>query len=158
MGTWWGSQNERRQWMLETIRNEARLCASCTGRPALSERVLKVMGEIPRHRFVPPSLRCAAYDNSALPAGCGQTISQPFIVALMTDLLDLRGTERVLEVGTGTGYQTAVLSRLCAEVYTIERIDELSRKARAPAGARPERQCALPRWRRYPGLAVRGPF
>lgn len=116
--------------MLETIRDEARLCASYTGRPVLSDKVMQVMGEIPRHRFVPASLRCSAYDNCALPVGCGQTISQPFIVALMTDLLDLNGTERVLEVGTGTGYQTAVLSKLCAEVHTVERIAELSLQAR----------------------------
>ena len=121
--------NERRQWMLEAIRNEARLCAAHTGRPELSERVMEAMAAIPRHRFLPRSMRAAAYDNAALPAGCGQTISQPFIVALMTDLLDLRGDERVLEVGTGTGYQTAVLTRLAGEVFTIERIPELAARA-----------------------------
>jgi protein-L-isoaspartate(D-aspartate) O-methyltransferase len=84
----------------------------------------------PRHAFVEEALRERAYDDNALPIGLGQTISQPYTVARMTEALELTGTERVLEIGTGSGYQTAVLARLCANVYTIERIAALAAKAR----------------------------
>lgn len=93
-------------------------------------RVLSTMEEVPRHVFVPESLRYEAYDDNPLPIGHGQTISQPYMVALMTELLDLRGQERVLEIGTGCGYQAAVLSRLCDWVYTVELIEALSDMAR----------------------------
>lgn len=93
-------------------------------------RVLSAMEMVPRHVFVPESLRYEAYDDNPLPIGHGQTISQPYMVALMTELLDLRGHERVLEVGTGCGYQAAVLSRLCDWVYTVELIKALSDVAR----------------------------
>lgn len=92
-------------------------------------RVLDAIAHIPRHLFVPDDVRHMAYDDNALPIGSGQTISQPFIVAMMTQALELTGGETVLEVGTGSGYQAAVLSRLCREVITIERIAELSRHA-----------------------------
>jgi len=92
--------------------------------------VLRAFGRVPRHEFVPPPLRSAAYDDRALPIGEGQTISQPYMVALMTELLRLRGDETVLEVGTGSGYQAAVLSALCRRVYTIERSEPLARRAR----------------------------
>ena len=95
------------------------------------ERVLSVMGEVPRHLFLPKEIRQRAYADEPLPIGEGQTISQPFIVAEMTAALRLSGTEKVLEVGTGSGYQTAILSRLCREVVTIERIATLSAAARA---------------------------
>jgi protein-L-isoaspartate(D-aspartate) O-methyltransferase len=95
------------------------------------ERVLSVMGEVPRHLFIPKEIRQRAYADEPLPIGEGQTISQPFIVAEMTAALRLSGTEKVLEVGTGSGYQTAILSRLCREVVTIERIATLSAAARA---------------------------
>ncbi|MDQ4048130.1 MAG: protein-L-isoaspartate(D-aspartate) O-methyltransferase [Actinomycetota bacterium] len=94
------------------------------------ERVLEAMGEIPRERFVPASERRRAYHDGALPIGEGQTISQPWIVASMCALLDLEGPERVLEVGTGSGYSAAVLSRLCSHVVTIERQEALARSAR----------------------------
>lgn len=129
MGNLWPSMEEQRQWMIDTIRNEARLCAGYTGRPELSARVLEMMTGIPRHRFMPLSMRISAYDNAALPIGHGQTISQPFIVALMTDLLDLTGKEKVLEIGTGTGYQTAVLSQLAADIYSVEYLPELLNSA-----------------------------
>ncbi len=93
------------------------------------ERVLSVMEELPRHRFVPAELRHLAYTDEPLPVGEGQTISQPYIVAEMTAALRLSGEERVLEIGTGTGYQTAILSRLCRAVVTIERIYSLSAEA-----------------------------
>jgi len=92
-------------------------------------RVLDAMEEVPRHLFVAEHLRREAYDDNPLPIGDGQTISQPYMVAVMTELLDLTGEEKVLEIGTGSGYQAAVLSRLCHQVYTIERLSELSRRA-----------------------------
>jgi protein-L-isoaspartate(D-aspartate) O-methyltransferase len=93
------------------------------------ERVIKVMGEVPRHEFVPPEYLNQAYDNNALPIGYGQTISQPFIVALMTQELDVSEGDRVLEIGTGSGYQAAVLAHLGVDVYTIEIISPLYEEA-----------------------------
>jgi len=93
-------------------------------------RVLEALGEIPRHRFVEASLK-DAYSDHPLPIGHGQTISQPYMVALMTELLAPEKGHRILEIGAGSGYQTAVLARLCAHVYAVERIDELAQKARS---------------------------
>lgn len=93
-------------------------------------RVLDVMGTVPRHLFIDAALASRAYHDCSLPIGEGQTISQPYIVARMTQLLELKGDERVLEVGTGCGYQTAVLSRLCRRVFSIERIQALHERAR----------------------------
>jgi protein-L-isoaspartate(D-aspartate) O-methyltransferase len=93
------------------------------------ERVLAAMAEVPRELFVPPDQRRRAYRDGALRIGEGQTISQPWIVACMAQLLELRGGETVLEVGTGSGYAAAVLSRMCAQVVTIERYDSLARQA-----------------------------
>lgn len=98
------------------------------------ERVLQAMGEIPRERFVAESERARAYDDRALPIGDGQTISQPWIVASMAALLELTGPERTLEVGTGSGYAAAVLSRLCSHVVTIERHEPLARAAQRTLG------------------------
>jgi protein-L-isoaspartate(D-aspartate) O-methyltransferase len=93
-------------------------------------RVLDAMGSVPRHLFVPWSDRTHAYEDRALPLEVGQTISQPYIVAYMTEALDLRAGDRVLEVGTGSGYQAAVLARLATEVFTVERIGDLQGAAR----------------------------
>jgi protein-L-isoaspartate(D-aspartate) O-methyltransferase len=93
-------------------------------------RVLDVIQATERDRFVPDSLKAAAYDDAALPIGSGQTISQPYIVALMTQELALTGSEKVLEVGTGSGYQAAILAQLCQRVVTIERLESLSIEAR----------------------------
>ncbi|MDT8376592.1 MAG: protein-L-isoaspartate(D-aspartate) O-methyltransferase [Mariprofundaceae bacterium] len=93
-------------------------------------RVLEAMSIVPRHLFVDPALSSHAYQDSSLPIGEGQTISQPYMVAKMSQLLELKGDERVLEIGTGCGYQTAVLSRLCRRVYSIERIESLHERAR----------------------------
>ena len=93
------------------------------------ERVLSVMRSIERHKFVPDQNLSAAYGDHPLPIGYGQTISQPYIVALMTELCELSGAEKVLEIGTGSGYQTAVLSRLAAEVYSIEIVEPLGKLA-----------------------------
>ena len=94
-------------------------------------RVLAVMRKVPRHVFIPEAMRSMAYGDNALPLGESQTISQPYIVALMTELLELKGTERVLEIGTGSGYQAAILAELCEKVYTVERIKALADKARS---------------------------
>ncbi|HLL74139.1 MAG TPA: protein-L-isoaspartate(D-aspartate) O-methyltransferase [Pyrinomonadaceae bacterium] len=93
------------------------------------ERVLRAMGEVPRHLFVPEALRSNAYGDHALPISANQTISQPFIVARMTELLEVDQNSRVLEIGAGSGYQTAVLARLAGTVFAIERIPELAREA-----------------------------
>ncbi len=95
------------------------------------ERVLRVMGELPRERFLPEDMREHAYDDRALPIGCDQTISQPYIVALMTSLLEIEPAHHVLEVGTGSGYQTAILARLARSVVTVERVADLAREAEA---------------------------
>ncbi len=94
------------------------------------QATLSAMGSVPRHLFVEDAMQARAYGDHPLPIGNGQTISQPYIVALMTQALQLQGHERVLEIGTGSGYQAAVLSRICERVYTIERIDSLLGKAR----------------------------
>ena len=99
------------------------------------ERVLAAMSRVPREQFVPDSVRAYAYADDALPIGQGQTISQPFVVATICSLLALDGFERVLDVGTGSGYQAAVLADLAAEVVTIERIQELAETARAALAA-----------------------
>ena len=91
--------------------------------------VLSAMKKVPRHLFVDDHMQARAYDDMALSIGDGQTISQPYMVAIMTELLELHGTEKILEIGTGSGYQAAVLSQLAREVYTVERIESLARKA-----------------------------
>lgn len=118
-----------RQQMVEQIALHTRLVADRTGRTEITENVMAIMGQVPRHEFVPVELRQFAYLDTPLPIGYEKTISQPFIVALMTDLLDLKPSDSVLEVGTGLGYQAAVLSALAKTVYSIELIEELARGA-----------------------------
>ena len=110
----------RREQMVAALADEFRIC---------DPRVLAAMRQIPRHRFVPEALKAQAYRDGALPIASGQTISQPFIVARMTELLELDGTETVLEIGAGTGYQTAILATLAKKVFAIERLDSLAREA-----------------------------
>jgi protein-L-isoaspartate(D-aspartate) O-methyltransferase len=112
-------------------RRERMVREQLEGRDITDARVLAAMRRVPRHEFVPKELMDAAYEDNALPLTQGQTISQPYIVAYMTQALDLRGTERVLEIGTGSGYQAAVLSELVPEVYTIEILPELQKQASA---------------------------
>jgi protein-L-isoaspartate(D-aspartate) O-methyltransferase len=119
----------QRARMVAEIAAIARETGGATGRPRFSEAVMTVMGRAPRHRFVSPLQHAFAYENRALPIGEGQTISQPFLVALMTDLLDPKPGDAVLEVGTGSGYQAAVLAELVAKVYTIEIVEPLGRRA-----------------------------
>lgn len=109
----------KREKLVEILKNEG----------IKSQEVLNTILKVPRHLFVLDNYKDLAYENEALPIGFEQTISQPYIVALMTEALELSGREKVLEIGTGSGYQTAILAELASEVYTIEKIPELSKKA-----------------------------
>jgi protein-L-isoaspartate(D-aspartate) O-methyltransferase len=120
---------DARARMIRTIEEHAERATDALGRDYIDPRVLAVMGQVPRHEFVSSWHEDAAYDDRPLPIGHGQTISQPFIVALMTDLLQVGPDDVVLEVGTGSGYQAAVLARLVREVHTIEIIPELAASA-----------------------------
>ena len=115
--------------MVEEIALLARETGVETGRRELDPRVMAAMAKTPRHRFVPPQEEKKAYQNRPLPIGYGQTISQPYIVALMTDLMHLRSGDTVLEIGTGSGYQAAILAELARAVYTIEIVEPLGRQA-----------------------------
>lgn len=117
------------QHMLDDIEDEVRYTRSLIGKDALDPRVMAAMGRVPRERFVPANMKAVAFENGPLPIGHGQTISQPYIVALMTDLLALEPEHTVLEIGTGSGYQTAILSQLCSKVYSIEVVAALSSAA-----------------------------
>jgi protein-L-isoaspartate(D-aspartate) O-methyltransferase len=119
-----------RQYMGLDITAQTIYASAQLGKAALSRRVMEAIATVPRHAFVPLELQPFAYADSPLPIGYGKTISQPFIVAVMTDLLDVAPTDTVLEVGTGLGYQSAVLSLLAQRVYTIELIEELAVQAR----------------------------
>ena len=119
----------RRQMILEVVA-ETVFLTQRLGRAALDARVIDVMAKIPREEFVPVELRPYAYLNRPLPVGCGKTISQPFIIALMTDLLEPQAGDVVLEVGTGVGYQAAILAELVQRVYSVEIIDELAQHAK----------------------------
>ncbi len=110
-------------------RREAMVAHALASRDIRDERVLRAMRRVPRHRFVPAAEIGRAYEDIALPIGFGQTISQPYVVAFMTQALGLRGGERVLEIGTGSGYQAAILGELASEVYTIEILEPLARRA-----------------------------
>ena len=118
-----------RSRLIAEIEREFHWTASMIGQTAPDPRVLEVMGQVPRHRFVPDDYVDDAYRNEPLPIGHGQTISQPYIVALMSDLLDLPPEASVLEIGTGSGYQAAVLAGLAKAVYSIEIIEPLGRRA-----------------------------
>jgi len=115
--------------MIGEIEAEVRYTRHLIGRDALDPRVMQVMAEVPREQFVPANLRMMAFDNGPLPIGHGQTISQPYIVALMTDLLEPEAGHSLLEIGTGSGYQAAILSRLCERVYSVEVVRELGEAA-----------------------------
>ncbi|HUB43772.1 MAG TPA: protein-L-isoaspartate(D-aspartate) O-methyltransferase [Acetobacteraceae bacterium] len=123
------------QELIEELEQEARETAKWTGRKRFSPRVLDALRKVRREAFVPEDAVDNAYVNAPLPIGCGQTISQPYIVALMTDLLDLKPDDRVLEVGTGSGYQAAILAELAGEVFSVEVIPDLARRAAAVLAA-----------------------
>lgn len=115
--------------MIREIERDVRETARFLGKDSLDRRVIEALGRVPREAFVPEALRGAAYVNAPLPIGHGQTISQPYVVAVMSDMLDLRADARVLEIGTGCGYQAAVLAELAAHVYTVELVPELGAEA-----------------------------
>ncbi|MBI2104610.1 MAG: protein-L-isoaspartate(D-aspartate) O-methyltransferase [Candidatus Omnitrophica bacterium] len=118
-------EEQREQMVLEQL----------LARGLTDERLLAAFRKVPRHRFVPPELEAQAYTDHPLPIGAGQTISQPYMVALMTSRLVLQGHERVLEIGAGSGYQAAILAELALEVFSVERIPELLRAAAERLGA-----------------------
>jgi protein-L-isoaspartate(D-aspartate) O-methyltransferase len=120
---------EKMRAMLRTIEKECRFTGGLTGRYTLRQQVLDAMAAVPRENFVPEEVKPYAYDNSPLPIGNGQTISQPFIVALMTDLLESEPNHVILEIGTGSGYQAAILAQLVKRVYSLEIIPELAAQA-----------------------------
>ena len=125
-----------RRNMVEQVALHADHVGGKTGRAAIAGDVMEAIGRVPRHAFVPVEMALYAYLDSPLPIGCGKTISQPYIVALMTDLLEIGAGHRVLEIGTGLGYQAALLAELAAEVYTVELIEELARAAAAGSTSR----------------------
>ena len=117
-----------RQAMAMIIAVHASLCREKIGTDRLGDRVMQAMATVPRHQFVPVELQEWAYDDLPLPIGCGKTISQPFMVALMTDLLAIEDHDKVLEIGTGLGYQAAILAELAKQVFSVEIIEELARE------------------------------
>jgi protein-L-isoaspartate(D-aspartate) O-methyltransferase len=120
---------EQRRHLIAAIRANTDQVAAQIGKAALDKRVLSAMAKVPRHEFVPVEVQPYAYLNTPLPIGFDKTISQPLMVAVMTDLLELTPDDMVLEIGTGLGYQSAVLAELAGKVYTVEIIDELAQQA-----------------------------
>ncbi len=118
------------QRMLKDIEMEVNLTRHLIGKDALDDQVMAAIKQVPRHEFLPADYRFLAYDDGPAPIGSGQTISQPYIVALMSDLLGTKPTDTILEIGTGSGYQTAILSKLVKQVYSLEIIEGLSTQAR----------------------------
>ena len=116
--------------MIADIESEVKYTRSYIGKNKLDDRVMDAMAKVPRDQFVPEGAKSMAFHNGPLSIGHGQTISQPYIVALMTDLLQLKAQHSVLEIGTGSGYQTAILSVLCKQVYSVERVPQLTEIAR----------------------------
>lgn len=123
-------QLHKQRDMLHQIKDEVRFTSKYLQTDCLSRNVLNALEKVPRHHFVPSPLKDEAYDNNPLPIGHGQTISQPYIVAIMTELLRLEPYDKVLEVGTGSGYQTAILAEIVEQVYSLEIIDDLTHQAK----------------------------
>lgn len=123
------SYDDMRREMMEIISLHALVASEIIGKHELDEEVMGAMADVPRHEFVPVEMRDTAYVDSPLPIGHGKTISQPFMCALMTDLLDLEADDKVLEIGTGLGYGAAVLSQIAKEVYSVEILSELAEEA-----------------------------
>jgi protein-L-isoaspartate(D-aspartate) O-methyltransferase len=143
-----GVRERRRAMIEEQIRQ----------RGVTNPRVLEAMGRVPRERFVPGDVAARAYADTPLPIGYGQTISQPYIVAYMSEVLDVLPTHKVLEIGTGSGYQAAVLGELAREVYTIEIVPELARRATATLEALGYRHVRVREGDGYQGWAEQAPF
>jgi len=149
---------KERARMVQEIEAEAEYTSRLTGKGSFDARVMAVMNTVARHKFVPSDTESLAYLNQPLNIGFGQTISQPYIVALMTDLLALRKDDIVLEVGTGCGYQTAILSELAKQVYTVEVIGDLSEQARQRLSAMGRKNIEFRVADGYHGWSQHAPF
>lgn len=147
-----------RQQMIAEVVAEAVFLTPQLGKPAFDARVVEVMGSIPRHEFVPMELKPFAYLNRPLPVGCDKTISQPFIIALMTDLLAPQPGDVVLEVGAGVGYQAAILSELVKQVYSIDIIEELVLETRRRLARLGYRNIEIGVGNGYYGWGAHAPF
>lgn len=158
MNTFAADMSDRRDRMIAEIEQLARETARETGRAVFDGRVMTAMRRVERARFVSPAQASQAYDNRPLSIGQGQTISQPYIVALMTDLLNVKPGDRVLEVGTGSGYQAAVLGEIAAEVFSIEIVEALARTASAALAAAGYRNVRTRTGDGYAGWSEVAPF
>ncbi|HYH43407.1 MAG TPA: protein-L-isoaspartate(D-aspartate) O-methyltransferase [Burkholderiales bacterium] len=147
-----------RQALIDDVARITRETRAETGRETLSPRVMEALRRVPRHKLVPASEEGSAYRNRPLGIGLGQTISQPFIVALMTDLLDVKPGDKILEVGTGSGYQAAVLAELGARVHTIEILEPLGREAAGRLAALGYRSIVTRIGDGYRGWPTEAPF
>jgi protein-L-isoaspartate(D-aspartate) O-methyltransferase len=149
---------QQRQKLLGEIAELVRETEIYIDRSSLQPRVMQAMAKVPRHAFVPEEYRHYSYENRPLPIGHGQTISQPYIVALMTELLETRPTDKALEVGTGSGYQAAILAQLVDKVYTIEIIDDLAKQATADLARQGYRNVFTRNADGYYGWSEQAPF
>jgi protein-L-isoaspartate(D-aspartate) O-methyltransferase len=149
---------QARRAMVAEIATEAALTVGYTGRVRFGASVMAAMEAVPRHEFVPDELRLYAYANRPLPIGAGKTISQPYMVALMTDMINPGPEDIALEIGTGAGYQAAVLAQLVAQVYSVERIPELARDARARLRRLGYENVEVRTGNGYYGWAEQGPY
>ena len=147
-----------RQYMVMEIAAEAIYVSARIGKAALGTAAMEAVGKVPRHDFVPVELQPYAYANVPLPIGFDKTISQPFIVALMTDLLEVGAQDRVLEIGTGMGYQAAVLAELAAKVYSVEIIEELAQEAKLRLGRQGYKNIEFKLGNGYYGWPEHAPF
>ena len=147
-----------RQYMVMEIAAETIYVSARIGKAALGAAAMEAVGKVPRHDFVPVELQPYAYANVPLPIGFDKTISQPFIVALMTDLLDIGPEDRVLEIGTGLGYQAAVLAELAAKVYSVEIIEELAEQSRLRLGRQGYKNIEFKLGNGYYGWPEHAPF
>ncbi|HVP88819.1 MAG TPA: protein-L-isoaspartate(D-aspartate) O-methyltransferase [Casimicrobiaceae bacterium] len=147
-----------RQYMVMEIAAETIYVSARIGKAALGAAAMEAVGKVPRHDFVPVELQPYAYANVPLPIGFDKTISQPFIVALMTDLLDLRPQDRVLEIGTGMGYQAAVLAELVDKVYSVEIVEELAHEAKLRLGRQGYKNIEFKLGNGYYGWPEHAPF
>jgi protein-L-isoaspartate(D-aspartate) O-methyltransferase len=147
-----------RQHMVAEITAEAIFVSARIGKAALGQRAMEAIAKVPRHEFVPSELQPYAYANVPLPIGCDKTISQPFIVALMTDMLEVGAQDTVLEIGTGMGYQAAVLAELARKVYSVEIIEELAHQARLRLGRQHYKNIEFKIGNGYYGWPEHAPF
>lgn len=153
-----GDYQQLRRIMVEIISAYAKASGDVTGRDSVNPEVLRVMGEVPRHEFVLEQIKHYGYADEPLPIGHDKTTSQPFIVALMLDLLDVQADDTVLEVGTGLGYQAGILSRLVSQVYSMEIIEELASDAIERLGRLGFSNVEVRVGNGYYGLSERAPF